>query len=67
MSSETTGEGWEMGEMPSSFQGKSVTVHTFSGVDTSTDLYWGRGNHIWNNDHDVAYLYNNNYELVDSY
>jgi len=45
----------------------SVTVHTFSGVDTSTDLYWGRGNHIWNNDHDTAYLYDNNYELVDSY
>ncbi|GAI12951.1 unnamed protein product, partial [marine sediment metagenome] len=34
--------------------GASVTVHTFSGVDTSTDLYWGRGNHIWNNDHDTA-------------
>lgn len=47
--------------------GASVTVHTFSGVDTSTDLYWGRGNHIWNNDHDTAYLYDNNYELVDSY
>ena len=47
--------------------GASVTVHTFSGVDTSTDLYWGRGNYIWNNDHDVAYLYDASSKLVDSY
>ena len=61
---------WKPYTFPTGFildTGASVTVHTFSGVDTSTDLYWGRGNHIWNNDHDTAYLYDNNYELVDSY
>ena len=27
-----------------------------SGTDTATDLYWGRGNPVWNNDGDVAVL-----------
>ena len=44
-----------------------MTVHTGSGVDNSTDLFWGSGRAIWNNDHDTAYLYNSEGELVDSY
>jgi competence protein ComEC len=31
-----------------------VTVHTGSGTDTETDLYWGSGAPIWNNDGDTV-------------
>jgi endonuclease YncB( thermonuclease family) len=37
--------------------GDTVRVHTGSGTDSSTDLYWGSGSPIWNNDSDTAYLY----------
>ncbi len=47
--------------------GGEVTVYTGSGVDTDTELYWGRGSPIWNNDHDTAYLFDDSYSLVDSY
>jgi endonuclease YncB( thermonuclease family) len=36
--------------------GSSVTLHTGSGTDTSTDLYWGRGSPVWNNDGDTVTL-----------
>ncbi|WP_276301891.1 lamin tail domain-containing protein [Halorussus lipolyticus] len=36
--------------------GETVRVHSGSGTDSSTDLYWG-GSYIWNNDSDTAYLY----------
>ena len=36
--------------------GKSVTVHTGKGTNTSTHRYWGSGNYIWNNTGDHAYL-----------
>jgi len=29
--------------------GATVTLHTGSGTDTATDLYWGAGAPIWNN------------------
>lgn len=45
--------------------GKTVTVHTGDGTNTETDLYWGRGDTVWNNDHDTAYLHNQMGELVD--
>jgi len=35
-------------------------VHTGHGTNTSTDLYWGSGNYIWNNDKDKATLKRNN-------
>ena len=44
---------------PSSFSlaaGASVKVHTGSGTNSATDLYWGRGSAVWNNDHDTATL-----------
>lgn len=46
--------------------GKTVTVHTGSGTDTDTDLYWGRKWAVWNNDGDTAYLYDASGNLVDS-
>jgi len=36
--------------------GKSVKIHTGRGRNTSTDLYWGRSNYIWNNTRDTATL-----------
>src|ERR1700761_4922340 len=37
-------------------KGKSVTIHTGHGTNTATNLYWGSGNYIWNNDKDKATL-----------
>lgn len=34
--------------------GGGVTLHTGSGSDTSTDVYWGRNGAVWNNDGDVV-------------
>jgi len=46
----------------------TVTVHSGSGVNTQTDLYWGRTyGAIWNNNHDTAYLYDAMGNLVDEY
>ncbi len=33
--------------------GATLTVHTGSGTDTETDLYWGSGSPIWNNGGDT--------------
>ena len=38
--------------------GASVRVHTGSGADSQTDLYWDRGWYVWNNTGDTAYLRN---------
>jgi len=46
--------------------GKSVTVYTAEGTGTDGELYWGRSN-VWNNDGDVATLYNADDEIVDRY
>jgi len=47
--------------------GASLTLHTGSGTNTATDLYWGSGSAIWNNDGDTVYLYDSAWNLVDSY
>ncbi len=36
--------------------GAAVTVWVGAGTDTATDLFWGRGSAVWNNDGDVALL-----------
>ena len=36
----------------------SVTVHTGSGTDTETDVYWGSNRPIWNNDGDTVVVQN---------
>ncbi len=46
--------------------GATVTIHTGSGTDTATDLYWGSKRAIWNNKGDVVYLYGPNKNLVDT-
>ena len=45
--------------------GAEVRVHTGSGTDTETDLYWGRRQAVWNNNGDTAYLYDAEGNLVD--
>jgi hypothetical protein len=37
-------------------KGGKVWVHTGKGTNTSSDLYWGSGNYIWNNPGDTATL-----------
>nr|WP_241966872.1 lamin tail domain-containing protein [Haloplanus aerogenes] len=34
--------------------GGQVTIHTGSGIDTDTDLYWGQGSAVWNNGGDTV-------------
>lgn len=43
-----------------------VTVHTGAGNDTTTDLYWGRGSPVWNNDGDIATLTDANGTVVST-
>ncbi len=45
--------------------GRSVTVHTGDGSDTTANRYWGSGNYIWNNDKDTARLRRPNGRLAD--
>ncbi|WAI01673.1 lamin tail domain-containing protein [Methanogenium organophilum] len=47
--------------------GEMVTVYTGTGEPTTDALYWGRMQDVWNNDGDVAYLYEPDGLLVSSY
>lgn len=47
-------------EFPDGFTlagGATVTLHTGSGTDTDTDLYWGYGSPVWNNGGDTVYVF----------
>ncbi|MEZ3142694.1 lamin tail domain-containing protein [Halobaculum sp. MBLA0143] len=47
-------------EFPSGFTlagGATVTLHTGSGTDTETDLYWGSSYPVWNNNGDTVYVF----------
>ncbi len=45
----------------------TVKLHTGSGINTQTDLYWGSPRAIWNNTGDTVYLYDASWNLVDEY
>ena len=47
--------------------GKSVKVWTKSGTDSSTDLYWGSDEPVWNLGSDCAYLRNEDNVRISSY
>lgn len=49
--------------------GATVRLHTGSGTDTDTDLYWDAGRPVWNNDGDTVTVTNNesNVVLTESY
>ncbi|WP_435159407.1 lamin tail domain-containing protein [Haladaptatus sp. DFWS20] len=36
--------------------GETVTLHTGSGTDSSSDVYWNRGAAVWNNGGDTVFL-----------
>jgi len=44
--------------------GESVTLHTGSGADTASDLYWGSGSPIWNNGGDTVIVRNAQGDIV---
>lgn len=46
--------------------GAMVRLHSGPGADTATDLHWARGL-VWNNDHDIVYLYDAFGRLVSRY
>lgn len=46
--------------------GKSVTLHTGKGTNTSTNRYWGLGWYVWNNTGDTAYVRNTVGTTIDS-
>ncbi|MBX6168945.1 MAG: lamin tail domain-containing protein [Thermobispora bispora] len=46
--------------------GKTITIRTGSGKSGTSTRYWGRGNYVWNNDKDTAYLRDASGKLVDS-
>ncbi|WP_203971913.1 lamin tail domain-containing protein [Planotetraspora silvatica] len=45
--------------------GKTLTIRTGKGTNTSTTRYWGRTYAVWNNDTDYAYLRNPAKTLID--
>jgi len=47
--------------------GGTVRVWTGKGANTTTDLYWGSGTAIWNNNGDMAYLRDAEGNLVSEY
>ncbi|ELZ32857.1 beta-lactamase [Halorubrum tebenquichense DSM 14210] len=44
--------------------GDTVTLHTESGTRTTTELYWGSGSPIWNNNGDTVIVTNANGERI---
>lgn len=44
--------------------GERVTVHTGSGENTATDLYWGAGSPVWNNGGDTVLIRDADGEVV---
>ncbi|WP_328517183.1 DUF4350 domain-containing protein [Haladaptatus caseinilyticus] len=57
-------------DFPSGFTlaaGAQVTLHTGTGTDTQTDLYWGNtGSAVWNNGGDTVYVYDDSGTLHTS-
>jgi len=47
--------------------GRYVRVWTKAGINTTTDLYWGRGQAAWNKAGDCAYLRDSTGTLIDTY
>lgn len=47
--------------------GATVTLHTGSGTDSSTDLYWESGSPVWNNSGDTVYVFDDSGAQVEAY
>lgn len=46
---------------------ESVILHTFTGQDNETDIFWGRSQDVWNNEGDSAFLRDANENLIYLY
>lgn len=46
--------------------GYTVTLHTGSGANTATNLYWREDNYVWNNSGDKAILKNRTGAKIDT-
>jgi micrococcal nuclease len=44
--------------------GESFRLHTGSGTDTATDLYWGKSYAVWGNSGDTVYVYDDSGDFV---
>lgn len=55
--SDAAGHAYEFGDVTLA-PGDSITVHTGSGTDTETDVYWGSKRPVWNNDGDTVVVQN---------
>ena len=47
--------------------GAMITIHSGSGVNTVTHLFWNASEPVWNDDHDLALLLNASGEIVTHY
>jgi len=47
--------------------GAYVRLHTGSGTNTATDLYWAQDSAVWDNDKDTVFLYDDQWRPVDAY
>lgn len=45
---------------------KSVTIHTGTGKNTASHVYWKQKNYVWNNTGDTAYLQNTKGKKLDT-
>ena len=52
--SDEAGQSYTVPEGVTLAPGATITLHTGSGTDTDTDLYWGSGSPIWNNGGDTV-------------
>ncbi len=43
---------------------KTVILHTISGTDNETDLFWGSKSNIWNDDRDTLYIFDSGGDIV---
>ncbi len=44
----------------------TVTIHTGFGTNSASDIYWGSGRAIWDNDGDTVYLFDADGILIDT-
>jgi hypothetical protein len=47
--------------------GAYVRLHTGIGINTGTDLYWGRDSEVWDNSGDTVFVYDDEWQLVERY
>jgi len=41
-----------------------IALHSGSGIDNSTDLFWNLNSAVWNNDRDSLYLFDSDGRIV---